>query len=125
MRTKELKIAGSKIMPSITFQNGTLSIVGRCVPQNSNEFFEPVMKALNDYAHSPAECTVIIIRLEYLNSDSNRAIMNLLIAAEKLHQKGKKVEIHWYYANNDESMIDQGNIFKSLISVPFDLESVN
>ena len=124
MNTTELQIQGSKIMPNITFKNGILNIVGRSVINNSSVWSEPVLKILfeqSSYSHT----TRINIHLDYLNSDSNRALLNLLLLAEKLHNMGKKVEIHWIYANNDLGMLEQGNIFKDLIEVPFNLEAIN
>jgi hypothetical protein len=124
MINTELKIKGSKTMPNVTFINGTLNIVGRSVLNNSSIWCEPVLKALSEQS-SYSQTTRINIHLDYLNSDSNRALLNLLMVAEKLHNMGKKVEIHWLYANNDMGMLEQGSIFKELIKVPFKFEPVN
>jgi hypothetical protein len=50
--------------------------------------------------------------------------MNLLILAEKMHRRGKKVEIKWFYRKNDNVMFEQGHIFKSLLDVPFCFEII-
>lgn len=125
MVSTELKIEGSKTLPAITFRNGTLTIVGRSIPHNSHEWYLPLLNMLYAYINHPAEVTEINIHLDYLNSDSNRALMNLLLIAEKIHNKGKKVIIRWFYKNNDVTMYEQGNIFKSLIEVPFSFEPIN
>ena len=124
MIATELKIEGSKTMPAITFKNGTLNIVGRSVLNNSSVWTEPVSKALFEQS-SYSKTTQINIHLDYLNSDSSRSLLNLLSVAEKLHNMGKKVEIRWFYSNNDTSMLDQGIIFKDLIEVPFKLEPIH
>ncbi len=125
MISPELNMNGSKTMPAITFKNGKLNIIGRSVPCNSKEWFEPLLQALNIYLQNPNEITEININLDYLNSDSNRAIMNILMLAEKMYNGGKKVIIRWHYKNYDSAMYDQGSIFKSLVEVPFSFEPVN
>jgi hypothetical protein len=127
MITKTLGIAieGSKIAPSIIFTNGVLSISGRSIPHDSTSLYAPLLEVLYNYAKKPNKRTEININLDYLNSDSNRALMNLLILAEKLHRKGNYVVINWYYNSNDTAMYDQGNIFQSLIDLPFRFEPLN
>jgi hypothetical protein len=125
MISTEIHLEGSKTMPAITFKNGRLNIIGRSIPCNSKEWFEPLMKVLMLYAQDPFETTEINIELDYLNSDSNRSMLNLLHFAEQIHGRGKNVIIKWFYKNNDSSMYDQGNIFSSLIEVPFNFEPVN
>jgi hypothetical protein len=125
MTSPELIIEGSITMPAITFKNGKLRIAGRSIPHDSKRLYDPLFHVLYLYSQDPEEVTEISIQLEYLNSDSNRSLMNLLILAEKLHRRGKKVVINWIYKKTDTSMFEQGHIFKSLIDVPFCFELIN
>ena len=125
MISPELIIEGTKTMPSISFKSGKLKIVGRSIPTDSKRIYDPLFHVLYLYSQDPEDITEIDIQLEYLNSDSNRALMNLLVLAEKLYRKGKQVVIKWFYNKNDSFMFEQGNIFKSLIEVPFCLELIN
>jgi hypothetical protein len=125
MISSELKIEGSKTMPAITFRHGKLNIIGRSIPADSKGLYEPLFKMLFSYSQHPEDSTEINIQLDYLNSDSNRALMNVLLLAEKIYYKGNKVMVRWFYKNNDSAMYDQGNIFKSLIEVPFSFEPIH
>jgi hypothetical protein len=125
MISSELKIEGSKTMPAISFRNGKLNIIGRSIPSDSKGLYEPLFKMLFLYSQHPEDSTEINIQLDYLNSDSNRALMNVLLMAEKIYVKGNKVRVRWFYKNNDSVMYDQGNIFKSLIEVPFSFEPIH
>ncbi len=124
MNSPELIIKGSKTMPAITFSKGKLDIVGRSIPTESRGFYDSLFNVLYTYSNNPENVTEINFQLEYLNSDSNRSILNILLIAEKLYNKGKNVVIRWFYKNNDSFMLDQGNIFKSLIEVPFCFEPI-
>ena len=125
MNTTELLIEGSKIKPTVSFQHGRINIVGRAIQQNAGDWFVPLFHALNQYSQNPNEVTEINIQLDYLNSDSNRSLMNILVLAEKIHSRGKKVVIRWYYKKNDTTMFDQGSVFQSLFDVPFSFVSEN
>lgn len=125
MNLTELKIEGSKNKPSITFRKGKIDIVGRAIQHNATEWFSPLYQALNQYANNPAEFTEINIQLDYLNSDSNRSIMNILVMIEKIHIRGKNVHVRWYYKKNDTAMLEQGSIFQSLFELPFSFETIN
>lgn len=125
MISPEVKIDGSKTMPAITFKNGKLNIIGRSIPNNSKEWFDPLFQALDVYSKEPKEMTEINIDLDYLNSDSNRSLMSLFIIAEKMYNCGKHVIVRWHYKNNDTVMYDQGDIFKSLLDLPFSFEPAN
>jgi hypothetical protein len=125
MISPELIIEGSKTMPAISFKSGKLRIIGRSIPADSRRLYDPLFQVLYLYSQDPEDVTEINIQLEYLNSDSNRSLMNLLILAEKMCRRGKKVIINWFYKSNDTVMFEQGHIFKSLIEVPFRFELIN
>jgi hypothetical protein len=120
-----LYIEGNKLTPEIRFNEGVLSIIGRSILPDSKLSYDPLFKAFYLYSLNPKTKTEINIKLDYLNSDSNRSLMNILILAEKLHNHGNEVLIKWYYKNSDNFMFDQGRIFNSLIEVPFEFEVEN
>jgi hypothetical protein len=125
MNVTELNIEGSKIKPSISFRKGKIDIVGRSIQPNAGEWFYPLFQALSQYSSNPHELTEVNIQLDYLNSDSNRSLMNILVLIEKIQSRGKKVIVRWYYKKNDHVMLEQGNIFQSLFEVPFSFETIN
>jgi hypothetical protein len=125
MLITEINIQGTKTLPAITFKNGKLNIVGRSIPHDSSEWFSPLLNVMYNYSQHPEKVTEINIHLDYLNSESNRTLMNLLVVAEKIYNSGRNVEIKWYYKSNDSVMFEQGNIFQSLIEIPFKFESIS
>ena len=38
---------------------------------------------------------------------------------DALFKTGADVEIHWYYQQDDEDMLDQGEYFRDLVDLPF------
>jgi hypothetical protein len=107
--------------PSIKFEDGVLVIAGRCIPENSITFFEPLFKFVVEYSNKPFPLTEINIMLEYANSSTNRSLMTVFTLFEKVYENGNNVTIHWYYETGDDLMADLGNDFKSLFRMPFTL----
>ena len=116
-----LDIPASKNMPRVSFDMGVLTLEGRSIPQDSSPFYKPILKSLNDYALSPNDETIINIKIEFLNSDSMRSLMNILIIAEKIFLNGHKVFVKWYYNDTEDVIYDSGTIYKSLLELPIDL----
>jgi hypothetical protein len=107
--------------PSIKFEDGVLVIAGRCIPENSIIFFEPLFKFIADYSKKPFPLTEINVMLEYANSSTNRSLMTVFTLFEKVYENGNNVNINWYYETGDDLMADLGNDFKSLFRMPFTL----
>ena len=58
-------IEGNKQQPTIDFdaQTGQLSISGRSIPENSYEFYNPLLLWLDDYKENAMETTKVKIHL--------------------------------------------------------------
>ena len=64
---KNIVIEPSLKTPTINFNgaSGILEIEGRSIPENSVEFYRPVLEWLDIYSESPATSTQFIFKLEY------------------------------------------------------------
>ncbi len=108
--------------PKIKFEDGVLSISGRCIPENAIIFYQPLFKYLVEYSLKPYPLTEINISLEYSNSSTNRSLMTIFTLIEKIFENGNNVRVNWYYESGDEFMMDLGNDFKSILRMPFVVE---
>ncbi|MFW6370573.1 MAG: DUF1987 domain-containing protein [Bacteroidota bacterium] len=115
----ELHVRPTKTEPLIHLADGVLRIEGRSIPANSVHLYEKVIEMFYTYTKAPRENTEVHINLEYMNSTSNRSLLNLLIVAEKLHEDNKNVNVYWYYRQEDEIIHEQGKIFEELLNLPF------
>jgi hypothetical protein len=120
---KEVKlfIQASTSEPLISFSEGILKMSGRSIPIGISKNFNQLIEAFYRYSRNPRPRTEIHIDLEYINSASNRSLLNLLIIAEYLFKEGFNVEVNWYYYEKDDIMFEQGCIFSELLSLPLKL----
>ena len=94
------------------------------IPENSIEFYKPIVESLDDYAKGPKEKTKVEIQLEYFNTSSSKCILDLFKKLEAIHKGGNEVAINWYYEEDDEDMLEAGEDYQAIIKVPFTMIEV-
>lgn len=116
-----LNLEGTEDTPKIIFdnQNKVYEISGRSLPEDSAEFFQPVLDWLNEYKDGPDAETAFQFKLEYFNTASSKLILDILSKLEEV--EGAKVT--WYYHEDDEDMEEAGEEFSELVDVPFEFKT--
>lgn len=104
---------------NLNYAAGVLEIKGRSIPENSIEFYKPIVEWLEKYSEKPQNKTVANIQLEYFNTSSSKCILDVFKKLEAIHKAGSDVVINWYYEEDDEDMLEAGEDYQSIIRVPF------
>ena len=103
--------------------SGDFEISGRSIPENSIEFYRPLMEWLDNYVEQPHAETVLTVNLEYFNTSSSKCLIEMFRKLEKAAEKAQ-VKILWHYEEEDEDMLESGEDFKKMIKVPIELIEV-
>tara|TARA_B100000683_G_C12378446_1_gene510229 strand:- start:561 stop:944 length:384 start_codon:yes stop_codon:yes gene_type:complete len=121
---ENLTIEPSVKTPKVDFQTATgiLEVEGRSIPENSTEFYRQIFDWLDAYVESPSGNTVFNFKLEYFNTSSSKCILDVLRKLEKIHKNGKSVVVKWFYEEDDEDMMEAGENYQRIVSVPIELE---
>ena len=121
-----LVIEGSKQTPEINFDAaaGVLSISGRSIPENTFEFFNPVLNWLEAFALEAPDRVVTKINLEYFNTSSSKYILEILKRLKGILKDGKEVLVQWYYEEDDEEMMETGEDYEDVSGLSFEIISV-
>ena len=116
-----IKIEGTRKTPEIHFdaEQGKVLIEGRSIPENSIEFYKPLVDWLEEYGGNPKEKTEVNIKLEYFNTSSSKCILDVFKKLETIHKNNKDVVINWYYEEDDEDMLEAGEDYQSILKIPF------
>jgi hypothetical protein len=123
-----LKIEGSPKTPTIEFdfEKGFLEIKGRSIPENSIEFYKPLVDSLDAYSTSSKPNTNVNIQLEYFNTSSSKCILDVFKKLENIHKGGNsQVVINWHYEEDDEDMLEAGEDYQAIINVPFKMVQID
>ncbi|MEY5042637.1 MAG: hypothetical protein RLZZ414_2201 [Bacteroidota bacterium] len=122
----KINLEGTNKTPKITFneEDGVLELKGRSIPENSIEFYKPLVDALDAYSKNPKSLTRVNIHLEYFNTSSSKCILDIFKKLEAIKNAGNDVNINWYYEEDDEDMLEAGEDYQAIIKVPFKMIEV-
>lgn len=122
----KISIEGTSKTPTVLFdsENGVMELKGRSIPENSIEFYKPIVECLDGYADAPKSKTSVNIQLEYFNTSSSKCILDLFKKLEAIHKGGNEVVINWHYEEDDEDMLEAGEDYQAIIKVPFKMIEV-
>ena len=105
----------------IDYDSGIIEFQGKSLPEDSVAFFTPVDAAIRNYIENPKPKTIINLRLEYLNSSSQKKMVLLISLFEILTINGLEVDVNWFFKEEDEDMQDEGFEFSRMISLPLNI----
>ena len=120
---EDLKHEGSAKTPVVEFSsNGELLLKGRSIPENSIEFYKPLIEWLESYSESPNSTTVLSVQLEYFNTSSSKCILDVFKKLESV--SGSEISVKWHYEEDDEDMLEAGEDYEAIIDLPFEMIEV-
>jgi hypothetical protein len=107
-----LKLEATKYTPEIILDtNGTISLVGKSYPENTFEFYAPMMDWIAKYFDGHAvEKTIINMEIIYFNSSSSKLFFDLFDLLED-NRENHKIEVNWIYDKENESAEEAGEDF--------------
>ena len=116
-----LLLEGTAKTPTVKFDagEGVIEIKGRSIPENSIEFYKPLVEWLEEYSATPLDLTQVNVQLEYFNTSSSKCILDVFKKLETIHKGKNEVIINWHYEEDDEDMLEAGEDYESIIRVPF------
>jgi len=94
-------------------------IKGRCIPDEPDEFWLPILNWFESYKLNPVHNTTFQIDLEYFNISSSKRILFLLYNLNELAESGNNVCVEWLYRDSDEDMFEVGQDYAYMVRVPF------
>lgn len=109
--------------PQVEFKSdGNLLVRGRSIPENSVEFYQPILDWIEAYASSPSASTKVNMQLEYFNTSSSKCILDLFKKLETVTDT--EMNIYWYYEEDDEDMLEAGEDYDAIINLNFNMVAV-
>jgi len=123
---ESISIEGTPKTPAVNFnaETGVIEIKGRSIPENSIEFYRPLVEWLEEYSGNPQKLTTVNIQLEYFNTSSSKCILDVFKKLEAIKKARNEVIINWYYEEDDEDMLEAGEDYESIIRIPFKMIEV-
>ncbi len=120
-----IKIKGTDDTPNVILdaENNIIEFSGRSLPEDVVTFYAPTIQWIEEYAKAPNPKTVAIFRLEYFNTASSKALLDILLKFEDILNEGNEVVVQWYYQEDDEDMLEAGEEYSEIVDIPFEMHS--
>jgi hypothetical protein len=119
-----MNIEGTRNTPAVQIETGRIEIKGRSIPEDSFDFYSPVLAAIQDYFNNTELKTEMHFHLEYINSGSKKFITTILSHCNEFYLNGKNIIIQWYFDFDDDSIQELGNDLRAMLQIPFYLNEV-
>jgi len=119
---KELILNGTKQTPYVNFNatTGKLELSGRSIPENSFEFYNPLLEWLTAYGAIALPTTNFKVYLEYFNTSSSKYILEVLKRLKEINElDSKEVKVEWCYDEEDEEMMETGEDYEDVTGLNF------
>lgn len=104
---------------SFDFDHGSFKMEGVSVPENTVEFYNPLVYALKDYVEAPKDKTIFDIKLEYFNTSTSVILLNIFRTLASLDKE--MLTINWYYEEEDLEMLEAGEDYRNMVNATFNI----
>lgn len=118
----DLDFAPTQATPAIhaSAQSGTVIMRGDSYPENTFEFFTPLLGWIEERLQN--EMSVRLeLHLLYLNTSSVKVMMDIFDLLEEAHNADQRVSTIWFYDENNERIAELAEEFKEDCSFPFEI----
>lgn len=97
---------------SLDVESNVLEINGRSCPENTFDFYAPVLAWLKEYfAVMNRNCTVNLF-LPFCSSSSSKVLFDFFDILEHARENGHEITVNWRYEEGDEATLESGQEFQ-------------
>lgn len=116
-----MKISATKLTPEINLdpESNTFVFSGKSMPENTVEFYDPVLDWIKAYLEEGPQTFTINIYLPFCSSSSSRILFDLFDMLDAAKDGEHSMTINWQYKENDEATLESGEEFQE------DFENLN
>ncbi|CAN8140317.1 SiaC family regulatory phosphoprotein domain-containing protein [uncultured Thiomicrorhabdus sp.] len=109
---ERLSITATQYTPEISMDPaGMITITGKSYPENTFEFYTPVMEWLESYFNGHAmPTTVVNMEIIYFNSSSSKLFFDFFDVLDE-NNDHCDIQINWIYDEENESAQEAGEDF--------------
>lgn len=109
---EKLHLDATQYTPEISLDpNGVIAFTGKSYPENTFDFYQPVMEWLDQYfGNELPERTVVNMEIIYFNSSSSKLFFDMFDMMEEAGS-AHALEVNWIYDPENESAREAGEDF--------------
>lgn len=114
-----LHIPATEYTPHVHFdaETNTLSLTGEVYPENASAYFAPISEWIEEAIGEEVPLK-LSFSIDYLNTSSTKAILDLIQLLEDYHLDGGSTGVTWTYQSSLEVMKESGEELLEDFSLP-------
>ena len=107
---EDLRIEKTSKTPEVLFSasDKRLVLFGRSRSEDPHKFYVPVYDLLDKMKTENSDKLELLFKLYYMNTSSSKCIYRILKSVKDLIDQGCKVQLEWYYMEDDDDMVELG-----------------
>ncbi len=112
--------------PAVYFdpENGQLTMSGESYPENTFEFYAPIISWLKTFIAEKDLAITLNLELAYLNTGSVKCLMDIFDLLEDAFQEGRKISVIWRYHQKNSRALETAEEFSEDLTLPFQIEAL-
>lgn len=116
-----LKVEQTTSTPAVDFDatTGLLVLNGESYPENSFDFFKPLLDWVEAFLAQTEGPVRLRIGLTYMNTSSIKSMMDLLDLLEDAHAASREVTVTWFYDEENDRALEMAEEFREEVTLPF------
>ncbi len=123
MKSLIIKQTENTIKVTLDKENNIFEFIGKSFPENTTQFYKPVLSWLDEYKKNPLRSTHIHMNFIYFNTSSAKLILEIIREFNLLFKAGNEAKIVWHYLEDDYDILDAGEEYSSMVDLPFEFIS--
>ncbi len=88
------------------------------------DFFDPIFQWINEYILNPNDVTVVVFKLSPLSTGIMQFYIKILRKFEEIYEQNKRIEIQWFYPDDELDMEEDLNEISQEFRMPFKLKPI-
>jgi hypothetical protein len=123
---EKLIIEKTESTPEVKFipETGLFEIEGKIIPEDAGKFFAPIFSWLDNFFPDKQQPIIMRFSLFYYNTSSSKRVFDIMRRLDAKYLEGCNITINWEYEDGDEDNMQDGQDFKSMLKIPFNIVKV-
>jgi hypothetical protein len=111
------------LIPKVSFnaETGDCWLAGESYLGNTVEFYNRLQNWLENYIQDVQKSIVFNVKMLYISTGSQRALLDLLSVLKKYQRAGGDVVLNWYYIKDDIDQIAEAEDYAKDLDLEFNL----
>ncbi len=121
LQSHDLLLEATQSSPAVSCirSDGVIRMQGESYPENSFELYRGILAWLEDYLQESEQPLRLELELNYLNTSSVRAMIELFDQLQCAADVGREVLVNWYFDPRNPRAAELGEEFREDYTFPF------